>query len=463
MADGGRELDAYRRKRHADRTPEPAGDAAAQPSDGPPVFVVQRHSARRLHFDLRLEAGGVLKSWAVPKGLPTTRGVRRLAVHTEDHPLEYATFEGQIPAGEYGAGTMDIYDRGTYELVEAKRDGGLTVRLDGERLQGEWTLVPAALDGDPRNWLLLNKSGPEEPLPAPRVQPMLASPGDAAAARRRVAARGEVGRLPRPRPAGRRRAVPVVAPRAGPRRALPAHPQRPRARPAQPELRRGRRGRRVRRARACRASTSCRRRRAPSACCSSTCWSSRARRCTTCRWRSAASILEGLVDETSATVRLSRAFDDGEGLLAAARERGLEGVISKRRASKYVPGARSRDWVKVKAALRDWFPVIALRAGDRSRSRLGSLVVAREVDGELRYAGRVGSGLSEAEIDRILERLEPLVRDTPPAAVPQLPRSELRRLRWVEPAYEAEVEYAEVSPDGLLRQPRYAGLREREG
>ena len=81
--------------------------------------------------------------------------------------MEYATFEGQIPAGEYGAGTMDVYDRGTYELVEAKRDGGLTVRLDGERLQGEWTLVPAALDGDPRNWLLLNKSGPAEPLPAP--------------------------------------------------------------------------------------------------------------------------------------------------------------------------------------------------------------------------------------------------------------------------------------------------------
>ena len=87
---------------------------------------------------------------------------------------------------------------------------------------------------------------------------------------------------------------------------------------------------------------------------------------------------------------------------------------------------------------------------------------AREVDGELRYAGRVGSGLSEAEIDRILELLEPLVRDAPPAEVPALPRSELRRLRWVEPAYEAEVEYAEVSPDGLLRQPRYVGLRERE-
>ena len=82
MAEGGRELDAYRRKRHAERTPEPAGDGAPQASDGPPVFVVQRHSARRLHFDLRLEAGGVLKSWAVPKGLPTTRGVRRLAVHT---------------------------------------------------------------------------------------------------------------------------------------------------------------------------------------------------------------------------------------------------------------------------------------------------------------------------------------------------------------------------------------------
>jgi bifunctional non-homologous end joining protein LigD len=461
VADGGRELDAYRRKRHADRTPEPAGDASPQASDGPPVFVVQRHSARRLHFDLRLEAGGVLKSWAVPKGLPTTRGVRRLAVHTEDHPMEYATFEGQIPAGEYGAGTMDVYDRGTYELVEAKRDGGLTVRLAGEVLQGEWTLVPAALDGDPRNWLLLNKSGPEEPLPTPRIQPMLASSGERPP-------RGDAW-LHEVKWDGYRALARLAdgEPYLWSRRGQDLAERFPRI---LHDLGRGLR------------SPNCvvdgevvafdehgvprfnlvQKAEGAMSLLLFDVLELEGEELCGLPLEERREILESLVDETSATIRLSRAFDDGDGLLAAARERGLEGVLSKRRASRYVPGARSRDWVKVKAALRDWFPVIALRAGDRSRSRLGSLVVAREVDGELRYAGRVGSGLSEAEIDRVLERLEPLVRDDPAVDVPALPRSELRRLRWVEPAYEAEVEYAEVSADGLLRQPRYAGLRERE-
>ena len=93
----------------------------------------------------------------MPKGVPLDAGQRALAVHVEDHPLDYARFEGEIPKGQYGAGTVEIWDRGTYELVEEKADGGLTVRLDGKRLQGLWTLVPAKLDGDPRNWLLIRK------------------------------------------------------------------------------------------------------------------------------------------------------------------------------------------------------------------------------------------------------------------------------------------------------------------
>ena len=100
-------------------------------------FVIQRHAARRLHYDFRLERNGALASWAVPKGVPLRQGERHLAVHVEDHPLEYADFEGTIPAGEYGAGTVEIWDRGTYELLEEKRDGGLTVRLRGERLDGD--------------------------------------------------------------------------------------------------------------------------------------------------------------------------------------------------------------------------------------------------------------------------------------------------------------------------------------
>ena len=145
-------LDQYRRKRNRGKTPEPFGMSAA--SSDRPRFVVQRHAARSLHYDFRLERGGALASWAVPKGVPLRRGERHLAVHVEDHPLDYADFEGVIPAGEYGAGTVEIWDKGTYELVEEKRDGGLTVRLRGERLDGEWTLVPASLDGKEKNWLI---------------------------------------------------------------------------------------------------------------------------------------------------------------------------------------------------------------------------------------------------------------------------------------------------------------------
>src|SRR5437667_11412504 len=168
-------LEQYRRKRDPAKTPEPFG--SADEAAGKPIFVVQRHDARRLHYDFRLERDGALQSWAVPKGIPLEPGQRALAVHVEDHPLEYAKFEGEIPKGQYGAGTVEIWDRGTYELVDEKRDGGLTVRLHGDRLEGLWTLVPAKLDGDPKNWLLLKKreDAAEQARPAREYSPMLAT------------------------------------------------------------------------------------------------------------------------------------------------------------------------------------------------------------------------------------------------------------------------------------------------
>ena len=169
-------LTEYERKRRRSRTPEPFGGRRRRPKE--PIFVVQRHDARRLHYDFRLERDGVLASWAVPKGIPLEPGARRLAVHVEDHPLDYADFEGEIPAGQYGAGTVEIWDRGTYELLEEKRDGGLTVRLDGERLRGTWALVPAKLSGEEENWLLIRKRDEaatgSRPRPAQYV-PMLAT------------------------------------------------------------------------------------------------------------------------------------------------------------------------------------------------------------------------------------------------------------------------------------------------
>src|SRR3954451_20251347 len=149
------ELGAYRRKRDPKRTPEPFGGSKRGTA---PIFVVQRHDARRLHYDFRLERHGALASWAVPKGVPIEPGDRALAVHVEDHPLDYAGFAGEIPAGSYGAGTVEIWDEGTYELLEEKPNGQLTVRIEGRRLQGVWTLVRAQRDGKEQNWLLIRRS-----------------------------------------------------------------------------------------------------------------------------------------------------------------------------------------------------------------------------------------------------------------------------------------------------------------
>src|SRR5262249_37741089 len=135
-------LDDYRRKRDFRRTPEPAGEAAAGEGRH---FVVQRHAARRLHYDFRLELDGVLKSWAVPKGPTRDPAEKRLAVHVEDHPLEYGNFEGTIPSGEYGAGEVVLWDRGRWAPIgdpdEGYRRGKLKFTLHGDKLRGGWTLA----------------------------------------------------------------------------------------------------------------------------------------------------------------------------------------------------------------------------------------------------------------------------------------------------------------------------------
>ena len=178
-------LDEYERKRDPAETPEPFGGKRRERKE--PIFVVQRHAARRLHYDFRLERDGALASWAVPKGVPLETGERHLAVHVEDHPLDYATFEGEIPAGQYGAGTVEIWDEGTYELVEEKPDGGLTVRLHGERLQGLWTLVPAQA-----------RRRPEELAPDPQARR-----ADAPRPRRKTALRADARDARRGAAAGR--------------------------------------------------------------------------------------------------------------------------------------------------------------------------------------------------------------------------------------------------------------------
>src|SRR5512142_1744219 len=161
MTPSGRSsLEDYRRKRDPARTPEPFGPEAASPLDAAlpgPRFVVQKHWARALHYDFRLELDGTLKSWAVPKGPSTHVEEKRLAVHVEDHPLEYADFEGTIPSGNYGAGSVIVWDRGTYrsfkpeDLREQYARGKLELELNGHKLGGRWTLV--RMGRSEKDWL----------------------------------------------------------------------------------------------------------------------------------------------------------------------------------------------------------------------------------------------------------------------------------------------------------------------
>ena len=167
-------LGEYRRKRKPGETPEPFSGGAPGAS---PIFVIQRHDARRLHYDFRLEEDGVLASWAVPKGVPLELGARALAVHVEDHPLEYGSFEGEIPSGQYGA-SVELWDTGPYELLERRPDGRRTVVLHGTRLRGTWSLIPAQLDGKEQNWLLIKRRDGEVEAAPREYSPMLATSAD---------------------------------------------------------------------------------------------------------------------------------------------------------------------------------------------------------------------------------------------------------------------------------------------
>ena len=405
----------------------------------------------------------------MPKGVPLEPGDQRLAVHVEDHPLSYATFEGTIPAGEYGAGSVEIWDQGTYELVEEKRDGGLTVRLHGQRLEGLWTLVPAKLSGDPKNWLLLKKREPDErprrasgsePL-TPRYDPMLATLAKEVPRGKgwvhevkwdgyRVLAyvEGGTAKLFSRRRNSLTERFPTVA------TALPRAVRTPSAVLDGEVVTLDETGR---------ASFSA------------------------MQQGGAAQLLyvfdvlevDGepvhdlpyterrerlaeLLDPNSRIVRLSEAFEDGEALYEAAKEQELEGIVSKRSDSRYEPGKRSRAWLKVKATGRQEFLIAGYTSGEGRRAgTFGSLVLAVREGDELKWVGNVGTGFGEKEIDRLLGLLRQLERETSPFPVPpKMPRVRARDVHWVEPKLVAEVEFVEWTHDGHLRAPSYVGLRE---
>ena len=143
-------LEEYRKKRDFGKSPEPKGKTKI--TENMPLYVIQKHAAKRLHYDLRLEMGGVLKSWAIPKEPPTVPGIKRLAVQVEDHPIDYATFEGVIPEDQYGAGTVEIWDSGNFEPIEIE-ENKIVLSINGKRLKGKFCLVRTKFQENDKNWL----------------------------------------------------------------------------------------------------------------------------------------------------------------------------------------------------------------------------------------------------------------------------------------------------------------------
>jgi bifunctional non-homologous end joining protein LigD len=454
-------LSEYERKRRRGKTPEPFSGGRA--GDAQPIFVVQRHDARRLHYDFRLERDGVLASWAVPKGIPREPGQRHLAVHVEDHPLDYATFEGEIPAGQYGAGTVEIWDSGTYELLEEKKDGGLTVRLAGTRLQGTWTLVPAKLDGDPKNWLILRKQdetvstskGPRtyEPMLATLASEVPTSEGwsyevkwDGYRAVARVAG-GEATLTSR-------RGNDLTARFSGVASALERAVRTPdcvldgevcaldeQGRSSFSVMQQGS---------------------GPLVLYVFDVLEVDGERLIDLPLAERRKRLEPLLDRRVTAVRLSEAFDDGPALLRAAEEQELEGIVAKRTDSPYRPGKRTREWLKIKTHGSQEFIIAGYTRGQGRRSaRLGSLVLAVNRGGELVYVGNCGTGFTDEELDRLMRKLHPLERKSSPfAVVPKMPKVRKEDVVWVTPSLVCEVEFAQWTHDGRLRAPVYKGLRE---
>ena len=465
-------LKDYRAKRKRGATPEPGVDGkGAAGADGEGArFVVQEHHARRLHWDLRLERDGVLVSWALPRGIPLDPEQNRLAVHTEDHPLEYIDFHGEIPKGQYGAGTMTIWDTGTYEAEKFTADK-IVATFHGERLRGRYALFRTRGD----DWMIHRMDPPDpgrEPLPGV-IEPMKATlatlPEDDEGWAYEIKWDGvralaycEPGHLRLVTRNGKEVAhrypeVRGILEQLGAREALLDGELVAFDDEGRPSFQRLQRRIHVESDAAIR----------------------RLRESTPVTYMvfdllhlDGRSLMGLPYEERRAELEALELAGphwqtpachrgDGAALLAASRERGLEGIIAKRLGSPYVPGKRTRDWLKVKnvrgqeVVIGGWVPGKGRREGE-----LGALLVGYfERDGKqrrLRYAGKVGTGFDAAELRMLRERLAPLERDDSPFEG----RQPEKGAAFVDPELVCEIEFAEWTRAGTLRHPSYKGLRE---
>ncbi|HWH31300.1 MAG TPA: non-homologous end-joining DNA ligase, partial [Egibacteraceae bacterium] len=479
-----RRLRTYAAKRDFSVTPEPRGVSTESSSDGlsrhtpgEQRFVIQHHLATRLHHDLRFTRDGVAPSWALPKGLPDVPGVRHLAVQTEDHPIDYMTFSGEIPEGEYGAGPVRIWDSGTYEALEWSQDK-VSVRLHGGRHRGEWHLFRIGGQDEPAVWNVIRSDTPDEaelPAEPAACEPMLATlterpfddpkwlfevkwDGVRAIATVMRPTQGQdgwtrlVSRLGNDVSAGYPELEGlwerVLARGAVLDGEIVAFDER-----GNPSFQRLQRRMHVRGAALERL-----RRQVPVTYVAFD-----------LLWCDGESLLDRPLQERLARLedvlvpgthaqRSEAIAEHGLALYDAARERGLEGVIAKRLDSRYQPGRRSRDWLKLKVRRRVDCVIAGWLPGEGARARLGSLLLGMWEGDRLRYVGKVGTGFDQAELERLRALLDERATDERPfaKAAPNPPRPS----KWARPELVCTVEYAEVTEGGQLRAPSYKGIVE---
>jgi DNA ligase D-like protein (predicted ligase)/DNA ligase D-like protein (predicted polymerase)/DNA ligase D-like protein (predicted 3'-phosphoesterase) len=454
------QLEDYSRKRDFKKTPEPYASVLEGSGTS---FVIHRHHASHLHYDLRLEQDGVLKSWAVPRGLPPYPGVKRLAVQTEDHPMQYLTFDGQIPKGQYGAGEMWIYAIGKYQITKDKKDG-FYFRLSSKEISGEYRIYKIK----PKEWLLERVEMPQVNYLHDEIEPMLSG-----AAEKPPDNNDYVHEM---KWDGIRALI-----------ALEDGQVRIRSRNQNditqkfPEL--------LQADKAFRAT--CGLFDAEIVCLDNTgkpdfkkvihrlmssgdntiqklsktspayCY------IFDCLYLDGRSLIndpllkrkEWLKDaiKPETPYRLSEIVDDGVALFEAAKLHDVEGIMSKRKDGKYLPGKRSDLWLKIKVRNTVDCVIIGYNEGKGDRkSTFGGLHIAEWADDKLLYRGKVGTGFDDATIKEIAKQVKALKETKKPITGKVMDE---KTSTWVEPKLVAEISYAKITADKMFREPVFVRLR----
>lgn len=455
------QLETYKQNRDFEKTPEPAGQSI---TGGNTNFVVHRHHASHLHYDLRLEQDGVLKSWAVPKGLPPRPGIKRLAVQTEDHPMEYLKFDGKIPKGQYGAGEMWIYALGKYQITKEKKDG-FYFRLTSKEMTGEYRMHRTK----EKEFLLERVDEPQIDWLNKFVEPMLSESTDKIPRGDdyifelkwdgiRALITYEDGKIK----LLTRNQIDVTA--------------------QFPELLEGEKAFRATNAvfdaeivsldaegkpifkkvinrMQARGETNIQRlsKTAPCYC-----------YVFDCLYLDGRSLInepltkrkEWLKDSIrfNTPYRVSEFVEDGDSLFEAAREHGLEGIMAKKRDSKYLPGRRNDYWLKIKVRQTSEVVIIGYTPGKGDRGQtFGALHIAERIGNALHYRGKVGTGFDDAtikEVLRLMKEVKPLKSITVTGEL-----LDKKISKWLEPKLVAEISYSKITPDNMFREPVFIRLR----